>query len=322
MGLTLIEIVLLSVSTFILFISVCISLRQLCCITRIDHKPKLYKTTFVTVYMTFALILNVMVYALAEYSDYKVSHGLDLFTASYLIEAFLITFAFYLTRILGFAIVEQLYMMIGNEGRPKFITYTLFIAQFAITISAVICYTLGLIIYIDMLYIYIFYIIMSVVILIVAMIFAIVLNTLLKILNEVMLTASNKPKIAASKRAVKGTLIVVICVKIFCILHILSDLQTMYHYLRIKWDDTLANAVLHSAFLITVGAAFMLLVFDYKKELFKIHKHSICRKLCGKKKKKKKKKNTQSAEMHNDKHEPLLRKNTITDEEVVLTIND
>eukprot|EP01083_Nonionella_stella_P090448 252679_1 len=290
MGLSLTEIVLLCLTSVFLFISWIMALRQLCCISRLDQKPKVRKTILVTMYITLALILNSTMYALAQYPNYIVSDQLDLFTFTYLLEAFLIPFAFHIARILGFTIVEQLYVMVPNVSTPKLLAFCLILAQFVMTLSVIICYTLALVVYVDILYIYICYIIMSVIVFMVAAVFGILLKTLLTILNAVMLTEHNQQKIQASQRAVKGTLLVIVIVCVSSVLRVLSDIERIHSYFTMEWDNSLSNAVGHSVFLIVISVAFMLLVFDYKKECYVVTKqscwHMYCAKCCKKKIKK------------------------------------
>ena len=180
---------------------------------------------------------------------------------------------------------------------------------------------------------------MSIIIFIVCVMSIMILKTLYLVISQVMVTDQNRVQIAASKKAIKGTSIAVIITCGGCVIHIFTDTESMYDYLDINWDNTLANCVLHSLFLIMIGSLYMLMVFDFRtKKFFKIHRHSICGKCCKwrKKKRKKKKKgrngkikkrrtvnggstNAGSGDTSNeDKTEPLLRK---TSTSVTGTIN-
>ena len=288
---------LLCVSTGILLFAWIFSLRQLCCITRIDRTTKLNNTFFVVFFFTIAMILNTLIYLLTKDNIYnlQVLPHIKLHIIVYLFEAILEIISFHKARTILFGIVEQLYIMIDDVSRPKIFKFILYLAQIIITITCIIFYIMGLFIYDNIIYIYCFYVIMSIVIFLVSLSFIFILKVLLKVLSEVMINDQNYHKIESSKRAVKGTLTVLIFICIGCIIHIFTDTETMYDYMEINWDNTLANCILHSLFFIMIGFAFMLLVFDInKKKMCKIHKYSIvgmyCCNCCGGKSKKKKKK--------------------------------
>ena len=99
----------------------------------------------------------------------------------------------------------------------------------------------------------------------VSFVFTFVLRHLLRILSTVMRNEQNVEKLEASRRAVQGTLVIVVCVCFFCVVHLLIDVEYLYDYLGIVWNHPLSNCILHSVFLISVGFAFMMLVFDNKK---------------------------------------------------------
>ena len=120
-------------------------------------------------------------------------------------------------------------------------------------------------------------------VLVVAISFVSMLTSLLSVLNAVMVTEHNKQKIKNSKCIVRGTLIAVALLSVFCMIRFVVDMDKIVDFIHAEWNKMLYNAVAHSLLVIIVAMAFMLLIFDNntsEKGLCVANNNSICQRYC------------------------------------------
>ena len=261
----------LFVASTILLCFICINAsRQMLCISNMLNKEKFHRTIMVTIFAILSIILNTLLYTIAIYGS-----NFSLFMTTYLIEAGSIIFAFHISRVLGFAFVEQLFIN-APETRPKWITYGLYTIEVFIAFSVFICYVLALFIFNNIIFIYVLYVIMNVTVLIMGISSYFIVQKLRNMLNGLVITMENESEIKSSIRAVNNLQIVIGIISIASLVNIFFEIESIEDVFDLGLDIILTQCILHSVFLMVCGSLFVLMVMERNKDCCYFHSNSLC----------------------------------------------
>lgn len=268
--------VLLWVSSAIMLTPCLVSWRQLCCIGN-PEEARYKRTVFVTIWISLALPLNLMLYAANLYDS-------GLFYWTYLLEAFLLVFGMHIFRVLAFSFVESMFVNHGQITRPKWVTVTTYLVETLVIVAALSCYSLGLFSSseVEMEYIHIFYVLLCGTMFVLGIIIYIVVRPISVILKQIRIdgrSGMNEEQIMSSILAMKvmHSMIVVVCIT--SAVHIVLDVDYAFQFLDVH-DRDLVECVIHSQTLIVLAFSAVLMIVEKKGSCCFVGKFSLWRSCC------------------------------------------
>eukprot|EP01084_Bolivina_argentea_P258291 435409_1 len=263
-------IILLMSSDIILLILWIINVQQLCITNR--HNRKRGRTACSIVLFSFGgIMLNTLTYLSTLYPNYQFIFKLSIITV--VIEGITMIFGFHLFCILILSLIQQLYMSI-NKDPPQWIKKSFIISSVIVSITVLLCYSLYFVIT-AVNFVNIFYIVLGFIVLILGTILIYISFEILKALTNAHIYPANSRQIRSAKFAIQFAIFIIFIIEIGAVFTIVIQMQIVWNFVNISFNQTLVDNILHSFFLIFLIGGLILLTYQ-KNTCCKIPKNSIC----------------------------------------------